>query len=289
MSLATYGADAYYHRSHHYYVKDNYEQALEDAQRVLRLAPNYVGEHYRRGTVYRQRGEDIYTLQDYQPALGSSPALAEVYTERGSTYLAQGEVHKATQDFYAAIQLDADAGLAYGQCGVAWCELGHWTKVKADWTVATLLRVDIRALFHTRYESIADFEQMVGIQMPAHIVAMLDPEKALEGIRSNGISGEELHCLFHAQLTSTACCTEHSRLNVAFRKQQRELRLKLALKAYDTCELSTGLSARLAGMSSSDFIYIGQIAGEFGETERAIAAFKALTRIKFFVLAQSVR
>ena len=66
-----------------------------------------------------------------------------------------------------------------------------WTKVKADWTVAALLGVDIRALFHTRYESIADFEKSVGIQMPEHIVAMLTPGKALEVIKGDGISDEE--------------------------------------------------------------------------------------------------
>ena len=238
-------ANAYYRRSQHYYVKGYDKKALADAHNVLQLAPNYVTEYSHQRVIYRQKGDDVYVFQGYPVELGSNPALAEVYTARGSLYLCQGETHAALNDFRIAIQLDADAGLAYGNAGVAYCEIPDWKKVKADWIVATLLHVDVPALFHHRYKSFTAFKQQTGIQMPEHIAAMLKPQKILELIKAEGIPDKQLGTLLLL-----------NRADDAFRELQREIRLKLALRAYDTCELSTGLSARLAGIPTAEFIYV---------------------------------
>lgn len=238
-------ANAYYRRSQHHYVNGDAKRALADAHKVLQFAPNYVTEYSHRWVIHRQKGDDIYAFQGYPVALGSNPALAEVYTDRGSRSLHRGETDATLHDLRVAIQLDADAGLAYGNAGVAYCDLGDWKKVKADWIVATLLRIDIRALFHNRYESVADFKQKTGIQMPEHIAAMLNPQNILRLITAYGIPHRQLGTLLRLK-----------RSDDAFRELQREIRLKLALKTYDNCELSTGLSARLAGIPTAEFIYV---------------------------------
>ena len=108
--------------------------------------------------------------------------------------------------------------MAYGTCGVAWLHYGHWKKAKADFTVATILRVDVSALFRHFFKSPADFAQKTNIQVPADVADMLAPQAELPEFEEGA-------------------------------------RLKLALKAYDNEELSTGLSARFAGMSREEFIY----------------------------------
>lgn len=239
-------ANAYYRRSQqHYYAKGDAKKALEDAQKVLQFAPNYVTEYSHQWLIYREKDDDVYAFQGYPVALGSNPAIAEVYTERGSLALSHGETNRALNDFHTAIKLDADAGVAYGNAGVAYCDFGDWKKVKADWIVATLLRVDVLALFHNRYKSVADFEQKTGLQMPAHIAAMLKPQEILNLIAASGIPYGQLGAL---RLLN--------RSDNAFRELQRKIRLKLALKAYDNRELSTGLSARLAGIPTAEFIYV---------------------------------
>ncbi len=116
--------------------------------------------------------------------------------------------------------------------------------------MATLLRIDIRALFHNRYESVADFKQKTGIQMPQHIAAMLNPQNILRLITADGIPNRQLGTLLRL-----------NRSDDAFRELQREIRLKLALKGYETHELSTGIAAHLAGMSRAEFM---SVIGEHG-------------------------
>ena len=243
-------ANAYYRRSQHHYVNGDAKRALADAHKVLQFSPNYVTEYSHRWVIHRQKGDDIYAFQGYPVALGSNPALAEVYTDRGSRSLHRGETHYALDDFHSAITLDADARFAYGNCGMAWCDFGHWIKVKVNWIVATLLRVDIPALFHNRYESVADFEQKMGVQMPEHIAVMLNPQKILDLIQADGIPDRQLGALLLL-----------NRSDNAFRELQRDIRLKLALKGYETHELSTGIAAHLAGMSRAEFM---SVIGEHG-------------------------
>ena len=151
-------------------------------------------------------------------AIGLNQELTEAYTNRGSLHLNRLDIQHALDDFHIAIKLDSDAGLAYGHAGVAYLHYQHWKKTKADWTVAAILRMDIRPLFYTRYGSIAAFEQETGIQLPTDVSDMLCPHKPRPEFEEGA-------------------------------------RLKLALEAYDREELSTGLSARLAGMSRESFIY----------------------------------
>ena len=73
------------------------------------------------------------------------------------------DIHRAIEDYNAAIKLNPDAGLAYGSCGLAWLHLRQWGNAKVDLTVATILRVNIIALFHNIYKSVTDFERKTGI------------------------------------------------------------------------------------------------------------------------------
>ena len=194
------------------------DKAISAYYGAIQFKRNYAEAYNNRGIGYHLKGETIYALQDYTMAIGLNQKRTEAYTNRGSLYLDKLDIQHALDDFHIAIKLDPDAALAYGHCGVAWLYYEHWPKVKADWTVAAILRVDIRPLFYTRYESIAAFTQKTGIQLPTDVVDMLCPDKPMPEFEDGA-------------------------------------RLKLALKAYENHELSTGLSARLAGMSREAFIY----------------------------------
>ena len=194
------------------------DKAISAYYGAIQFKRNYAEAYSNRGIGYHLKGETIYALQDYTMAIGLNQKLTEAYTNRGSLHLDRLDIQHALDDFHIAIKLDPDAGLAYGHCGVAWLHYEHWPKVKADWTVAMILGVDIRPLFYTRYGSIGAFEQKIGIQLSADISGMLCLGKPMPEFEEGA-------------------------------------RLKLALEAYENRELSTGLSARLAGMSREAFIY----------------------------------
>ena len=212
-------ADAYFNRGVAYGEKGDYDRAIVDYTKAIQLSPDLAKTYTHRGMAYHKKGEIIYAIQDYSTAIGLNSECAEAYTHRGNVYLSQIDIHRAIEDYNAAIKLNPDSGLAYGNCGVAWLHLQQWGNAKVDLTVATILRVNISVLFRQIYESIADFERKTGIQLPEDIAAMLNPKA--ESI-----------------------------------ELEKETRLTLALKGYETGELSTGLAARLAGMPYSEFLLL---------------------------------
>ena len=211
-------ANAHYNQGLAYMKKGEVDKAWSAYYGAIQLKRNYAEAYNNRGIAYHLKDETLYALQDYTMAIGLNQKLTEAYTNRGSLYLDELDIQHALDDFHIAIKLDPNAGLAYGHAGVAYLHYQHWEKTKADWTVAAILRVDIRPLFYTRYESIAAFARKTGIQLPADVSDMLCPDKPMPEF-------------------------------------EEDVRLKLALKAYENRELSTGLSARLAGMSREAFIY----------------------------------
>ena len=236
-------ANAHYNKGIAWMRKGEIDNAWSAYYGAIQCKRNYAEAYNNRGIAYQLRGETLYALQDYSMAIGLNQELTEAYTNRGSLHLDRSDIHYALDDFYTAIELDSDAGLAYGHAGVAYLHYQHWKKTKADWTVAAILGVDIRPLFYTRYGSVEAFEQRTGIQLPADISEMLCPHTPMPVFEEGA-------------------------------------RLKLALEAYDREELSTGLSARLAGMSRESFIYAMGKHGlsPFGETPEDLKA--DLTRVR---------
>ena len=99
-----------------------------------------------------------------------------------------------------------------------------WEEAKIDLTAAILQSVDIAALFHNTHESIAGFEQETDVKLPEDIVDLLSPRQ------------EPLEI-------------------------DKETRVALAMKYYENRELSSGLAAKLAGVSREEFWYL---MGDYG-------------------------
>ena len=210
--------NAHYNRGIAYMRKGEVDNALADYSGAIQFERNYAEAYNNRGIAYQKKCEIIYAVQDYSTAIGLNPELVEPYANRGSLYLSRLDIYRAVHDCSKALRLDPDVGVAYATCGVAWLHYGHWKKAKADFTVATILRVDVNAVFRHFYKNTEDFEQKTEIQIPEDVADMLVPQAELP-------------------------------------KFEEGARLKFALKAYDNEELSTGLAARFAGMSREEFIY----------------------------------
>ncbi len=139
----------------------------------LTFNPKIVEDYIRRGNAYSYIGEHDKAITDYDHAIKLKPKYAKAYYHRGAAYGEKREYNKAIKDYNQVIKYDPYYAEAYSARGEVWLHLKKWEKAKSDLTFARNVGVDIVALFHNGYESIEDFEQKNGVQVPEDLAAML--------------------------------------------------------------------------------------------------------------------
>ena len=200
-------ASVYLNRGVAYSSKGDFTRAIQDYNTAIDLKPNYAVAYYNRGNAYSSKGDFTRAIQDYNTAIDLKPDDAKAYNNRGLAYDDKGDFEKAIQDYNKVIELKPDfpegynnRGVAYrnkgdfekaiqdhnkviklrpnyvkGYCirGKTWLHLKEWKKAKDDLTLATDKGMDIITSFRNDYESVENFEQKNGVQLPKDIQAML--------------------------------------------------------------------------------------------------------------------
>ena len=158
---------------------DNPDDAIAYYTEVIRLDPTDTSivsiAYYSRGLAYSEKGEVDSAIENYNASIQLNPDFADAYNYRGIAYKNKGEIDRAIENYDQAIRIKADNVLFYNNRGIALLHQQEWEKAKSDLTIARNMGVDIMALFHNAYASVADFEQRYDIQMPADLVALLTP------------------------------------------------------------------------------------------------------------------
>ena len=166
---------AYNNRGVAYHRIGDYNRAIEDYDKAIEIQPDYVNAYNGRGTVYGIKGELDNAITDFDKAIELKPDYVDAYHNRGTAYGKKHEFDNAINDYTKAIEIQPDYADSYCNRGEAWLHLKDWEKAKSDLTIAKNKGMDIVASFRKDYESVADFEQKTGIQLPEDIVAMLTP------------------------------------------------------------------------------------------------------------------
>ena len=166
---------AYYNRGIAYDDIGDYNRAIEDYDKAIEIQPDYAKAYYNRGLTYYKIGDYNRAIEDFNKAIEIQPDDAKAYSNRGIAYGHIGDYNRAIEDFNKAIEIQPDDAKAYSNRGEVWLHLKDWEKAKADLITAKDMGTDIVASFRNDYESVADFEQKTGIQLPEDIAAMLTP------------------------------------------------------------------------------------------------------------------
>ena len=199
-------AQTYNGRSAVYRAKGNYERAIDDSSKAIRLDSNHAPFYYARGLAYCYKGDFNNAIVDYtqsieldpycvfvyhhlglcysaigdlvrafanfNKAICLDPSYALSYHGRSLSYLCIGDFDNAVSDSSRAISLDPNNPLFYYGRGIVWLHLKDWDKTRLDLIEARDKGLDIIAEFHDGYESIAEFEQQIGENLPEDIAAM---------------------------------------------------------------------------------------------------------------------
>lgn len=138
-------AEAYFDRAEAHFAAQDFERALPDYGMAVRLRPTYARAYLYRGDTYFAMRQYAEAVPDYDKAIELDPKLPNAYLYRGDAFLNLGRFTNAIVDFGTAIALQPDYALAYRQRGRAHAALSEVDEALADY--AQSIRYDQRAFF----------------------------------------------------------------------------------------------------------------------------------------------
>jgi tetratricopeptide (TPR) repeat protein len=104
---------------------DNLKAAIEEFKQVVKLKPSYqltVMSNYNLGNAYFDLGEFKEAIDAYKQAIELNPELSRPHNNLGLAYAASGQLPLAVGEFNRAVQLRADYVEAHFNLGVAYLE-----------------------------------------------------------------------------------------------------------------------------------------------------------------------
>jgi len=98
-------AIAYQDRAEGYRLAKDYDHALEDFGRAIKIDPAIAYPYINRAEVHRLKGDYDQVIADATQAIGLDPALNAAWTIRGLAYKEIGALAKAREDFNHALSI----------------------------------------------------------------------------------------------------------------------------------------------------------------------------------------
>jgi tetratricopeptide (TPR) repeat protein len=112
--------------------KGEYDKAIADCDKAIRLDPQFAGAYLSRGTAYFQKHDYDRAITDYDHAIQLDPKDAQAYLNRGIAYVRKRDYDKAIADADHAIQLNPKNAIAYINRGTAYLQKRDYDKAIAD-------------------------------------------------------------------------------------------------------------------------------------------------------------
>jgi tetratricopeptide (TPR) repeat protein len=94
------------------YQKGDYNEAIKQFQKALKLNPEKAEIHYNLGLTYQAKGLFDKAIEEYRKALELNPEDAEAHNNLGIIYYNQGSYQKAIEEFNHALSINPDFKIA---------------------------------------------------------------------------------------------------------------------------------------------------------------------------------
>ncbi len=152
-------AEAYNNRSTAHLLMDNFGQAVADCDQAITLAPDFVAAYVNRAIAHTGLRAYEQALADYSKALELSPQNVYAYYNRANTHLWMSQYKKAITDYDQTIALKPEFVAAYVNRGVVYGELRDNEKALADYTQAITLNPDYVYAYYNRANTYREMGQ----------------------------------------------------------------------------------------------------------------------------------
>lgn len=132
-------ADIHRQRANQRLKKGDYQEAIQDLEQALALAPDQGVLYFERGLAYRRLHDYSRAIEDLTQAIRLAPDLAEAYYNRGLIRFKVKDYRRAVDDFSHALQLKPEFAEAYFNRNLARRKLGNYEGALADYQAALKL------------------------------------------------------------------------------------------------------------------------------------------------------
>lgn len=112
--------------------KGDFDRALTEINKALKLAPNYANAYVMRGGIYHFKKMFEESIADCNKALELDKNSEFAYAFRGYSYNMTGKYDAAIADFNKAMQINPASGMAYAGRGISYSNLKEFPKALAD-------------------------------------------------------------------------------------------------------------------------------------------------------------
>src|SRR5262249_49306799 len=113
-------AEAHVARGYAYHLKKDYDKAIADFDKAIRLNPKEAMAYNNRGNAWVEKRAYPKAIADYTEAIRLDPEFTEFINNRGSAYRKNGDVKKALADHEKAIQVNPKDPNSYNCLGWLW-------------------------------------------------------------------------------------------------------------------------------------------------------------------------
>ena len=142
--------EAYYHRGKAHYHIDEIPEAIQSFSKVIELNPKHAEAYYHRGIARYHINEFPKAIQDYNQAIALNREYVEAYHSRGRAYYHIDEIPEAIQSFSKAIELNPKHAEAYYHRGIARYHINEFPKAIQDYNQAIALNREYVEAYHSR-------------------------------------------------------------------------------------------------------------------------------------------
>lgn len=156
-----------------HFQQGNYDKAIEDYNKAIRINPQCAEAYTNRGTVKVALGQHNDAIADYDQAIRINPHDAQAYYNRGTAKGLLGRHDDAVADYDQAIRINPHDAQTYTNRGTIKAALGRHDDAIADYDQAIHINPQIAEIYYNRAnakdvlgrheEAIADYKEAVRI------------------------------------------------------------------------------------------------------------------------------
>ena len=143
-------AEEYLRRGVAYYSRSNFDQAISDFNKAIKVKPDLAQGYLNRGLAYINRGNTEQAFVDYAKALELNPQFDEAYSVRGLAHASRLKFDEAILDYGKAIEVNPQYVQAYLNRGFLYVNKGEQEKAIADFNKIIKINASVPAVYYLR-------------------------------------------------------------------------------------------------------------------------------------------